>query len=55
MVENTKKFDKDKEEKDITQSSRYCIFEKKICRYARKKGPMWCCEAPSDYEMPCWK
>lgn len=32
---------------------RWCIFEKRICQYANKKGPVFTCEAPSDEEMTC--
>lgn len=39
----------------ITDSERYCIFEKKICPYASKKGPVFECTAPSDDDMPCAK
>ena len=34
-------------------SPRWCIFERKICRYANKQGPVFNCNAPSDDEMPC--
>ena len=40
---------------DIKNSERYCIFEKKICPYASKKGPVFECKAPSDDDMPCAK
>lgn len=31
--------------------SRYCIFEKRICRYARKEGSTFRCAAPSDNSL----
>lgn len=34
-------------------SPRWCIFEKKICRYANKNGNAFTCEAPSDDDMIC--
>ena len=34
-------------------SPHWCIFEKKICRYANKNGNVFTCEAPSDEEMTC--
>ena len=40
---------------NIKNSERYCIFEKKICPYACKKGPSFECKAPSDDDMPCAK
>lgn len=40
---------------DIKNSGRYCIFEKKICPYAKKEGNCFQCTAPSDDEMPCAK
>jgi predicted RNA-binding Zn-ribbon protein involved in translation (DUF1610 family) len=33
----------------------YCIFEKRICRFARKKGNSFNCIAKSDNEMTCKK
>ena len=39
----------------IKDSSRYCIFEKKICSYADKQGNAFQCKAPSDDDMPCNK
>ena len=35
--------------------SKYCIFEKRICRYANKKEGTFECNAPSDFAMPCNK
>lgn len=34
-------------------SPRWCIFEKRICRYANKNGNVFTCEAPSDNDMTC--
>lgn len=34
-------------------SRHWCIFEKKICRYANKNGGAFTCNAPSDDEMIC--
>lgn len=34
-------------------SSHYCIFEKKICRYANNNNGAFICEAPSDDDMIC--
>lgn len=34
-------------------SPRWCIFEKKICKYANKNGNAFTCDAPSDDEMTC--
>lgn len=33
--------------------SRYCIFEKRICRFARKEGNTFSCAAKSDEVMTC--
>lgn len=38
-----------------TDNPKYCIFEKRICKYANKKGNTFSCEAPSDDDMPCNK
>lgn len=37
----------------IEDSPRYCIFERKICRYANKENSCFTCEAQSDDEMIC--
>lgn len=31
----------------------WCIFEKKVCSFAKKDGYAFCCNAPSDETMPC--
>lgn len=33
---------------DKENDSKYCIFEKKLCRYANKNGSTFECKAPSD-------
>ena len=38
---------------DKESDPKYCIFEKKICRYANKKGNTFSCEAPNDLAMTC--
>ena len=40
---------------DKKQSPYYCIFENKICPYAKKDGPTFECTAPNDESMPCMK
>jgi predicted RNA-binding Zn-ribbon protein involved in translation (DUF1610 family) len=35
--------------------NKYCIFEKRICRFANKEGDTFSCTAKSDYEMLCKK
>ena len=37
------------------QDNRYCIFEKRICRFADKQGDSFKCNAPSDSAMLCNK
>lgn len=34
-------------------ATNYCIFEKRFCRLARKKGSTFSCSAESDEEMLC--
>lgn len=34
-------------------SNKTCIFEKRYCKYANKRGDAFKCEAPSDEEMTC--
>ena len=36
-----------------TDHPNYCIFEQKICRYARRENGGFMCKAPSDEEMKC--
>ena len=38
---------------DKEQDNKYCIFEKRICRFANKEGACFECKAPSDFAMPC--
>ena len=33
----------------------YCIFEKRICRFANKQEACFECNAPNDFAMPCNK
>lgn len=33
----------------------FCIFEKKICKFAQNKGSCFVCKAKSDEEMICRK
>lgn len=35
--------------------SKYCIFEKRICRFARKDDNTFECTAKKDIQMPCNK
>ena len=35
--------------------NKYCIFEKRICRFANKQNGTFECKAPSDFAMPCNK
>ena len=37
------------------QDNKFCIFEKRICRFANKQGNAFTCTAKSDYEMLCNK
>lgn len=39
----------------MNNENKICIFEKKPCPYANKKGNWFQCTAPSDEEMPCNK
>lgn len=45
--------DLEKKDPRIEDSRRYCIFEKRICRYAEKNGHAFECQCPSDDKMPC--
>lgn len=38
---------------DIKDNKNYCIFEKRLCRYANKNGICFTCDAPSDDDMTC--
>ena len=33
----------------------YCIFEKRVCRFANKQEGTFECMAPNDFAMPCNK
>jgi hypothetical protein len=35
--------------------NKYCIFEKRICRFANKNGNTFSCTAKDDYSMLCNK
>lgn len=35
------------------QDNKYCIFEKRICRFADKQGNIFTCKAKNDMEMVC--
>lgn len=37
------------------QDNKFCIFEKRICRFANNEGNTFICTAGSDYEMLCNK
>lgn len=45
--------DLEKKDPRIEDSRRYCIFEKRICRYAEKNGQAFECQCPSDDQMTC--
>lgn len=38
---------------DKENDPKYCIFEKRICRFADKKGNVFSCKAPNDLSMTC--
>ena len=38
---------------DKTKHPHYCIFEQKICRYAKRENGGFTCKAPSDEAMKC--
>lgn len=39
----------------IEAMKRYCIFEKKQCRYAENNGSIFLCTSPTDEDMECNK
>ena len=53
LEELKKMMEKHEEKTSKKNSTHYCIFEKRICRYANKNGNSFTCEAPSDDDMIC--
>lgn len=39
--------------KEKEYPTNYCIFEKRLCPYAKKEGNCFQCICPSDEEMTC--
>lgn len=39
--------------REIRENKNYCIFENRICRWAKKEGPAFECKCPTDDQMPC--